>query len=118
VTSLYRSGRSKTWLKSKCFIESHFVLVGVDKDRKTGAPRALLATASSGRLEYAGAAFITLGAEAREALSAKLDEMAQERPSITWLKNRNARWVRPDLGVKVKHLAGTRLLRQVREMVP
>jgi hypothetical protein len=58
-----RSGRKKAWLKSKCFTESHFVLVSVDKDRKTGAPRALLATANSGRLEYASAAFIKLAAE-------------------------------------------------------
>jgi bifunctional non-homologous end joining protein LigD len=34
----YRSGRSKTWLKIKCFTESTFVVVGMDRDRKTGAP--------------------------------------------------------------------------------
>ena len=33
----YRSGRSKTWLKTKCFTESTFVVVGTDRDRKTGA---------------------------------------------------------------------------------
>ena len=38
----YRSGRSKTWLKTKCFTESTFVVVGTDRDRKTGAIRALL----------------------------------------------------------------------------
>ena len=39
----YRSGRSKTWLKCKCFTESTFVVVGTDRDLKTGALRALLA---------------------------------------------------------------------------
>jgi bifunctional non-homologous end joining protein LigD len=39
----YRSGRSRTWLKTKCFTESTFVVVGTDRDRKTGALRALLA---------------------------------------------------------------------------
>ena len=39
----YRSGRSRTWLKTKCFTESTFVVIGTDRDRKTGALRALLA---------------------------------------------------------------------------
>ena len=33
----YRSGRSKTWLKTKCFTESTFLVIGTDRDRKTGA---------------------------------------------------------------------------------
>jgi hypothetical protein len=33
----YRSGRSRTWLKTKCFTESTFV---VDRDRKTSASSA------------------------------------------------------------------------------
>ena len=39
----YRSGRSKTWLKTKCFTQSTFVVIGTDRDRKTGALRVLLA---------------------------------------------------------------------------
>jgi bifunctional non-homologous end joining protein LigD len=38
----YRSGRSRTWHKTKCFAESTFVVIGTDQDRKTGALRALL----------------------------------------------------------------------------
>ena len=30
----YRSGRSKTWLKTKCFTQSTFVVIGTDRDRK------------------------------------------------------------------------------------
>jgi bifunctional non-homologous end joining protein LigD len=33
VLAPYRSGRSKTWLKTKCFTESTFVVVGTDRDR-------------------------------------------------------------------------------------
>ena len=33
----YRSGRSNTWLRCKCFTESRFVVFGTDRDRKTGA---------------------------------------------------------------------------------
>ena len=61
----YRSGRSKTWLKCKCFTESTFVVVGTDRDRKTGALRALLAHPNSEAMNYAGAAFIALGDDAR-----------------------------------------------------
>ena len=35
ATTRYRSGRSKTWLKTKCFTESEFLLLGIDRDRKT-----------------------------------------------------------------------------------
>src|SRR5262245_40493855 len=38
ATSRYRSGRSKTWLKTKCFTESEFLLLGIDRDRKTMPP--------------------------------------------------------------------------------
>jgi bifunctional non-homologous end joining protein LigD len=61
----YRSGRSKTWLKTKCFTESIFVVIGTDRDRKTGALRALLAHKDSGGLGYAGAAFIALDGNER-----------------------------------------------------
>jgi bifunctional non-homologous end joining protein LigD len=111
AASLYRSGRSKTWLKSKCFTESEFMLIGVDRDRKTGAERALLAKAERSGLVYAGAAFFALGREERETLAEKLEALLQEQPTIPWLRNRQARWVRPELTLRVKYLAGSRLLR-------
>jgi bifunctional non-homologous end joining protein LigD len=37
ASSKYRSGRSKMWLKTKCFTEGSFVIIGTDRDRKTGA---------------------------------------------------------------------------------
>src|SRR5215471_5357324 len=112
VTSRYRSGRSKTWLKTKCFTEGEFLLLGIDRDRKTDAPRALLAKSERGKLIYAGAAFIGLRAEEREELQSKLRGLAVEQPSISWLRNREARWVKPELSLKVRHLAfGSGLLR-------
>jgi bifunctional non-homologous end joining protein LigD len=111
ASSRYRSGRSKTWLKTKCFTESELTLLGIDRDRKTGAARARLAKAEATCLTCAGAAFIALQEDAREAFSAKLNELAAAAPSIPWLRNRDARWVKPELVVRVKHLAGARLLR-------
>ena len=112
AASRYRSGRSKTWLKTKCFTEGEFLLLGIDRDRKTDAPRALLAKAERGNLIYAGAAFIGLSGEDREELQSKLRSLAVEQPSISWLRNREARWVKPKLNLKVRHLAfGNGLLR-------
>jgi ATP-dependent DNA ligase len=47
--SPYRSGRTKAWLKTKCFAESELTLLGIDRDRKTGALRALLAKSERGK---------------------------------------------------------------------
>ena len=72
----YRSGRSKTWLKTKCFTESTFVVIGTDRDRKTGALRALLAHNDGSGLNYAGAAFIALAGEERAQFLAELERLA------------------------------------------
>jgi len=64
ASSKYRSGRSKTWLKCKCFMESSLIIIGTDRDRKTGALRALLAKVDKHALTYAGAAFIGLRSDA------------------------------------------------------
>jgi bifunctional non-homologous end joining protein LigD len=32
ASSKYRSGRSKTWLKTKCFTEGSFIIIGTDRD--------------------------------------------------------------------------------------
>src|SRR5262249_26272187 len=73
--SHYRSGRSKTWLKTKCFTESIFVVVGTDRDRKTGALRALLAHTDDFGLIYAGAAFIALRGEERDRFFAEVERL-------------------------------------------
>ena len=112
ATSRYRSGRSKTWLKTKCFAESELTLLGIDRDRKTGAQRALLAKSERGQLVYAGPAFIALRAEARQEFEARLAKLKQEHPIFSWLRNRDACWVKPVITLKVKHLAfGTGFLR-------
>ena len=87
ATSLYRSGRTNSWLKTKCFVESSFVVVGTDRDRKTGALRALLAHPNSDGLRYAGAAFIALSRDARTEFLAKVErrrDEASDEPGRTW----------------------------------
>jgi DNA ligase D-like protein (predicted ligase) len=111
ATAPYRSGRSKTWLKTKCFSESEMILVGIDRDRKTRAPRALLAKLERGNLVYAGPAFFALQSADKEAFESKLEKLVVDQPIFSWLRNRQAKWLKPSLAVRVKHLAGARLLR-------
>jgi bifunctional non-homologous end joining protein LigD len=111
ASSRYRSGRTKTWLKSKCFAESELVIIGTDRDRKTGATRALLAKAHGHALTYAGAAFIGLRGDDWHALHDQLQQIAIARSPLTGLRMKGAQWVQPRLLAKVRHLAGAKYLR-------
>jgi bifunctional non-homologous end joining protein LigD len=114
----YRSGRSKTWLKTKCFTEGSFVIIGTTRDRKTRAPLALLARVDAEGLAYAGSAFIVLSGVERDELSARLQTSKLERSPIPQLRFPDAQWVKPQLTARVRHLSGTKYLRHatVREI--
>ena len=107
----YRSGRSKTWLKTKCFTKSTFVVVGTDRDRKTGAPRALVAHPDSAGMNYAGAAFIALAGDERAQFFAEVDRLTTSWASFKSSQMHDVKWCQPRLIVEVKHLAGSKLLR-------
>jgi bifunctional non-homologous end joining protein LigD len=107
----YRSGRSKTWLKSKCFTESAFVVVGTDRDRKTGALRALLAHPNTEGMKYAGAAFIALSDDERTDFLAEVERLTKAWAEFKSSRLTDAKWCSPQLRVKVKHLAGSKTLR-------
>jgi len=107
----YRSGRGKTWLKTKCFAESTFVVVGTDRDRETGRLMALLAHPNSEGLRYAGAAFITLGEDARAEFLAEVERLTTAWAAFKSSRSSEAKWCQPKLTVRVKHLAGSKTLR-------
>jgi DNA ligase D-like protein (predicted ligase) len=107
----YRSGRSKTWLKTKCFTESTFVVVGTDRDRKTGALMALLAHSDSAGLNYAGAAFITLIGDERKEFLAEVEGLTTSWGAFKSSRATDVKWCQPRLVVRVKHLAGSKTLR-------
>jgi bifunctional non-homologous end joining protein LigD len=109
--SPYRSGRSKAWLKTKCFTESAFVVIGTARDRKSGVLRTLLAHSDGVGLTYAGAAFIALNGQDRSRLFAELERLGVSRPPIARLGVAGARWCRPELKVRARYLAGSRTLR-------
>jgi bifunctional non-homologous end joining protein LigD len=108
ASSRYRSGRSKTWLKTKCFTEGSFVIIGLDRDRKTGAKRALLAKAGAQGLAYAGAAFIAVP---HRDLFERLKRLSAAHSPIAGLHFKDAQWVRPELTARVRHLVGATYLR-------
>src|SRR4029078_11607487 len=95
VTATYRSGRTKTWLETKCFTESTFVVVGTDRDRKTGALRALLARNDGSGLNYAGAAFISLAGEERVKFFAEIERLNTCRAAFKSSRMTDAKWCQP-----------------------
>jgi DNA ligase D-like protein (predicted ligase) len=107
----YRSGRSRTWLKTKCFTESTFVVVGTDRDRKSGAPRVLLAHTDDFGLIYAGAAFIALCGEERDRFLAEVERLTTSWSAFKSSRMNDVKWCHPKLRVEVKHLAGSKMLR-------
>jgi bifunctional non-homologous end joining protein LigD len=107
----YRSGRTKTWLKTKCFTESTFVVVGTDRDRKSGATRALLAHDDGCGLSYAGAAFVALAGEERQQFFAELERLSTSWAAFKSSRLTDVKWCQPELTVRVKHLAGSKTLR-------
>jgi DNA ligase D-like protein (predicted ligase) len=107
----YRSGRSRTWLKTKCFTESTFVVAGTDRDRKTGALRALLVHNDGSGLSYAGAAFIALAGEERARFFAELERLTTSWALFKSSRMQDVKWYHPKLAVEVKHLAGSKTLR-------
>ena len=61
----YRSGRSKTWLKTKCFIEFHLRGGRHGPRPEDWCSPCVACTSRKPRLSYAGAAFIALGQDER-----------------------------------------------------
>jgi hypothetical protein len=79
--------------------------------QKTGAPIALLAEDAPDGLPFAGDAFITLQGGMQERFGEKLGRLAAKRPPLPGLGSRDARWVKPELVVGVRHLRGNGALR-------
>lgn len=115
--SRYRSGRTKNWLKIKCFQESTLTIVGYD--RRPGSPASvLLAERDGDGLRYAGRSMVTLPKLQRERLWRALEKARTISPSIpigTAKARRGdaggAMWVKPSVMAVVRHLKGEVALR-------
>jgi DNA ligase D-like protein (predicted ligase) len=110
ASSTYLSGRSTAWLKIKCMTDGEFVVIGTSKG-DGGPPVALLAREAAGQLVYAGSAFVTLAAPARDAFWSRASELAAAKSALSGLKNRNTTWCRPEMRVRARHLRGSGMIR-------
>jgi bifunctional non-homologous end joining protein LigD len=110
AASQYRSGPSRSWLKTKNMIEGEFILLGTERDAD-GVPWALLASDRDGRLEFAGPAILNPPQALRAAWKERLAELAVAKPPLRGLRQGSAQWLRPELRVRVKHLKAKGVLR-------
>ena len=88
------------------------MVVGTDRDRKTGALRALLAYNNGASVNYAGVAFIALAGDERAQFFAELERLATSWAAFKSSRMSDVKWCQPRLTVRVKHLAGSKMLRQ------
>jgi ATP-dependent DNA ligase len=119
LTSRYRSGRQTSWLKTKCYDEGDFVVVGAEHE--SGKPAfALLAREEAHGLSYAGSAFLTLSGDERDRFWNAIERLGRTKPALAVEKRKKARWVEPVLRVQVEYLRAPGKLRHatVREILP
>jgi ATP-dependent DNA ligase len=62
-------------------------------------------------VQFAGTAFLTLTGNARQELQERMEKLAASRSAIRLPKSRQPLWVKSELLVKVRHLAGGDTLR-------
>jgi hypothetical protein len=108
--SRYRSGPSRSWLKTKNMVESEFILLGTERD-SDGVPWALLASDRDGRLEFAGPAILNPCQQERGKWSELMAALAVAKPPLRGLRQGTAQWLRPELRVRVEHLKAEGTLR-------
>jgi ATP-dependent DNA ligase len=119
LSSRYRSGRQTSWLKAKYYEEGDFVVIGTKHE--PGKPAfALLARETTSGQEYAGSAFLTPAGGERDRFREVIEHSGLRKSPLQMEKRRSARWVEPELRVRVQHLKGRGKLRHamVREILP
>jgi bifunctional non-homologous end joining protein LigD len=87
AASRYRSGPSRSWLKTKNMVESEFILLGTDRD-SDGVPWALLATDRDGRLVFAGPAILNPPQALKAAWRVRMAALAVAKPPVQGLRQR------------------------------
>ncbi len=102
----YRSGRTKSWLKTKCTHRQEFVIVGwTPSDKSRGFKSLLLGVYRDGALAYAGKVGTGFDAAAMTDLRERLDALARDEATVKAPRAmvRGARWVRPELVAEVAY---------------
>ncbi|RWC28147.1 MAG: ATP-dependent DNA ligase [Mesorhizobium sp.] len=108
--SLYRSGPTTNWLKTKSYMYSDLEILGYERERGKAA-MALFADPATRR--YVGTAVVTLGRDMRDRLWQRVQDKAGGTPPDPYIKKRHpsTQWIKPGLMARVKHLRGEEILR-------
>lgn len=115
----YRSGRSKSWLKSKCGFEQEFVIIGWRPSDKAGRPFSslLLAVREGDHYRYAGRVGSGYSGAGLEQLSKQFKSLARKTSAVAGVPSdiaRRAKFVEPKLVAEIAFRGWTRdgLVRQ------
>ncbi len=115
----YRSGRTRSWLKSKCGFEQEFVIIGWRPSDKAGRPFSslLLAVREGDTFRYAGRVGSGYSGEGLDRLSQQFKALARKTspvPDVPADIARRARFVEPKLVAEIAFRGWTRdgLVRQ------
>ncbi|MCO5064142.1 MAG: DNA ligase D [Rhizobiaceae bacterium] len=107
----YASGRSPSWIKSKCTQRQEFVILGYLPSESTGRGlRSLLVGYNEkGRLRYAGRVGTGFTVASGDDLLARLKKLRVESPAFSGegSRQKGAVWVRPELVAEIEFRAWT-----------
>ena len=108
--STYRSGKSRTWLKTKHLNHDEFIIVGFTESKATGGLGAmLLAEKSAGVLQYVGKVGSGFGAQESRQLISRFEAIRTKMFEVIGQpKSRDIRWVKPTMTAEVEYLTRTR----------
>ncbi|MBA2918948.1 DNA ligase D [Sphingomonas sp. MAH-20] len=101
----YLGKRTQNWLKIKCIQRQEFVIVGwtASEARGRGFRSLLLGLNEGGKLRYAGKVGTGFNARLIEELSAKLEKLKSDKPTVEAPRAavRGAHWVKPQLVAEI-----------------
>jgi bifunctional non-homologous end joining protein LigD len=108
----YESGRSRSWLKSKCAEQQEFVIGGFTRPSTggRGIGAIVLGYCRDGELRYAGRVGTGFGAAVSADLRKRLDKLVTSAPPfarITSAQRRGVTWVAPELVCEVEFRSWT-----------
>ena len=110
--STYESGRSKNWLKFKCVRDQEFVVGGYTspKGSRIELGALLLGYHDGGDLVYAGKVGTGFDEATLRSLHERLSPIEQETPPFSrgLVREKGARWVRPELVAQIGFAEWTR----------
>ena len=109
----YRSGRTRSWLKSKCGFEQEFVIIGWRPSTKAGRPFSslLLAVREGDHYRYAGRVGSGYSGAGLESLSKQFKALARKTPPVKDVPAdiaRRAKYIEPNLVAEIAFRGWTR----------